>query len=94
MKKVAVGGAIIFLLILALWFGLTLLNSKWAGVDEAVVGKFSREANRPPREPFINTDQGDLLLFVFLVAGVTAGFVGGYFYRELFPPKSKGVMGA
>ena len=94
MKKVAVAGTIIFLLILALWFGLTLLNSKWAGVDEAVVEKFAHEANRPPREPFINTDRGDLLLFVFLVAGVTAGFVGGYFYRELFPPKSKGAMGA
>jgi hypothetical protein len=94
MKKVAVAGGIIFLLILALWFGLTLLNSKWAGVDEAVVEKFAQEANRSPREPFFHSDQGDLLLFVFLVAGVTAGFVGGYFYRELFPPKSKGAIGA
>lgn len=63
--------------------------AKWAGVDETVVEKFATAAGRPPREPFINTDQGDLLLFVFLVAGTAGGFIGGYYYRELFPPKAK-----
>lgn len=58
---------------------------KWPGVDETVVEKFAKQAGRPPREPFINTDQGDLLLFVFLMAGVIGGFVGGYYFRELFP---------
>ncbi len=58
----------------------------WAGVDEKVVEKFAHEAGRPPREPLINTDRGDLLLFVFLVAGAVGGFVAGYCYRALFPP--------
>ena len=95
MKKVVWAGMLIFFLILGLWLGLTQMNSKWQGMDEAVIERFAREADRPPRDPYINTDQGDLLLFFFLLAGVAGGFVGGYFYRELFPPKStKGARNA
>jgi hypothetical protein len=61
----------------------------WDGVDVTVVEKYAREAGRPPQEPFINTDRGDLLLFVFLTAGAVGGFAGGYFFRELFPPRRK-----
>ena len=78
-----------FLLISGTWFGYNSVDAKWEGVDETVVEKFATEANRPPRDPFINTDQGDLLLFLFLLAGLAGGFVGGYYYRELFPPKPK-----
>ena len=56
---------------------------KWPGVDEVVVEKFAEEAGRPSRAPLINTDQGDLLLFCFLVAGAVGGFVAGYSYRSL-----------
>ncbi len=87
MKKfVLLCGAGLALLAL-LWFGFSAGEAKWAGVDEAVVEKFAREANRAPRAPWINTDQGDLLLFVFLLAGAAGGFVGGYYFRELFPPR-------
>ncbi len=41
---------------------------KWGGVDESVVEKYAEEHGRTARAPFINTDQGDLLLFVFLLA--------------------------
>ncbi len=95
MKKVVWAGMLIFFLILGLWLGLTQLNFKWRGVDETVVERFAREAGRSPRDPYIHTDQGDLLFFFFLLAGVAGGFVGGYFYRELFPPKStKGARNA
>ncbi len=60
--------------------------SEWAGVDEKVVERFAREAGRPAREPLIDTDRGDLLLFVFLLAGAAGGFLAGYCYRALFPP--------
>ena len=61
--------------------------ASWSGVDEAVIGKIAEKAGRPAREPFINTAQGDLLLFVFLAAGIAGGFVAGYYFRVLFPPR-------
>lgn len=87
MKKLWIGIAVA--VVLAVWIGLGFLNqdAKWSGVDESVVKKFAEEANRPPREPYINVGQGDMLLFFFLTAGFVGGFVAGYYYRELFPPR-------
>jgi ABC-type cobalt transport system substrate-binding protein len=62
---------------------------EWAGVDETVVEHYAEAAGRPARDPYINTDQGDLLLFLFLIAGIAGGFAGGYCFRELFPPVKK-----
>jgi hypothetical protein len=67
--------------------------ASWPGVDEAVIGKIAEKAGRPAREPFINTDQGDLLLFVFLAAGIAGGFVAGYYFRVLFPPRRRKQVG-
>ena len=64
-------------------------TAPWSGVDETVIDKFAEKAGRPAREPFINTDQGDLLLFVFLLAGAAGGFAAGYWFRVLFPPRRK-----
>jgi cobalt/nickel transport system permease protein len=63
--------------------------ASWSGVDETVIKKFAEKAGRTAREPFINTDQGDLLLFVFLFAGIIGGFIGGYNFRVLFPPRQR-----
>jgi ABC-type cobalt transport system substrate-binding protein len=57
--------------------------AEWGGVDESVVEKYAGEHGREAREPLINTDQGDLLLFVFLLAGTVGGFIGGYYWRTL-----------
>ena len=59
-------------------------EEKWSGVDESVVGKFARELGREPQDPLINTDQGDMLLFVFTLAGTVGGFVVGYQWHKLF----------
>lgn len=72
----------------SLFVSTTAFSADWKGVDETVVEKFAEEAGRPSRDPFINTDQGDLLLFLFLLAGAAGGFMAGYFFRALFPPKS------
>ena len=53
-------------------------QEKWSGVDDTVVGKYAKEHGREKRVSYINTDQGDLLLFVFLLAGVLGGFTAGY----------------
>lgn len=62
---------------------------KWPGVDESIVEKFAKEHGRGAKEPLINTDQGDLLLFVFLLAGTVGGFVAGYYWRTLTEERSK-----
>jgi len=65
----------------------TPADEKWPGVDESVIEKVAKEHGREAREPFINTDRGDLLLFVFLLAGVVGGFIGGYYWRALTEKK-------
>ncbi len=71
-----------------------LASATWAGVDETVVEKYAREQGRESREPLINTDQGDLLLFVFLLAGAVGGFVAGYYWRVLTAERSPQSAGA
>lgn len=63
--------------------------SSWKGVDETVVEKFAEKAGRPATEPLLNTDRGDLLLFLFLLSGAIGGFIAGYAFRALFPPKAR-----
>lgn len=70
----------------------TSADEKWPGVDESVVEKYAKEHGREARKPFINTDQGDLLLFVFLLAGAIGGFIGGYYWRILIIEKSPKVI--
>ncbi len=75
------------LAVLLLFFSLHPLafssEGKWLGVDESVIEKYAIAHGRDPRQPLINTDQGDLLLFVFFIAGVAGGFVAGYYWRTL-----------
>lgn len=54
----------------------------FVGVDEAVVEKFAAENGRKPSPPLVNVE-GDLGLFLFLIAGAAGGFACGYFYRSL-----------
>ncbi|MFZ0928085.1 MAG: hypothetical protein WAN11_05775 [Syntrophobacteraceae bacterium] len=88
--KIAFAGVLIFFLALGMYIGLRISECKWAGVDESVVEKFAIEANRPPQEPLINIERGDLPLLLFLLAGTAGGFIAGYHFRGLFPPKDKG----
>ncbi len=64
-------------------------GATWSGVDEAVVQKFAAAAGRPSQPPLFDLGGGDVLLFLFLVAGAGGGFVAGYYFRELFPRKGK-----
>jgi len=61
--------------------------AKWSGVDEAVIEKVAKEHGREAREPLINMEQGDLPLFLFLIAGAVGGFAAGYYWRSLIVEK-------
>lgn len=55
----------------------------YVGIDESIMEKRAEEAGRTPHPPLINTDQGDILLFVFTVGGLGAGIFIGYLGRLL-----------
>ncbi len=63
-------------------------EGKWPGVDESVIEKYAKEHGREPKQPLINTGQGDLVLFVFFLAGAAGGFVAGYYWRTLMMEKA------
>jgi hypothetical protein len=64
-----------------------LAAERWEGVDTTVVEKFAATAGRHARPSWFSTDQGDLGLFLFLTAGAVGGFIAGYTFRALFPPR-------
>ena len=77
-------GMILFLAACSLLLApLSYATDKWPGVDEAVVEKIAKEHGRAAHQPLINTDQGDILLFAFLLAGAAGGFAAGYYWRVL-----------
>lgn len=78
------------ILLSVFWSPVAFCSEKWSGVDETVVEKYAKEHGREAREPFINTDQGDMLLFVFLLAGAIGGFAAGYYWRILVGQKAGG----
>ncbi len=82
-KKWSIVLCTIFLLTSLFSLHSSLPAAEWGGVDESVVEKYAEEHGRKARDPYINTDQGDLLLFVFLLAGAVGGFIGGYYWKEL-----------
>lgn len=75
------------LIVLALLATVALAEerqAKWPGVDETVVEKYARELGREASDPYINTDQGDLLLFLFALSGSVGGFIMGYCWHKVF----------
>jgi len=64
-------------------FTVAVAAEKWSGVDEAVIEKIAKEHGRETTGPLIDTSHGDLLLFLFLLAGAAGGFAAGYYWRTL-----------
>ena len=86
---------VVVVVALAVWGWLALsrqvpegAEGPWGGVDVTVIEKYAVDAGREPSEPFINTAQGDLLLFVFALGGAVGGFAAGYYWRRLIAEKS------
>ena len=78
-------------ILIAMQAGIVCPAEKWQGVDEAVVKKIAKEHGREPGGPLINTEQGDLQLFLFLLAGAAGGFTAGYYWRKLVENRNPGT---
>jgi len=81
----------IILVLIGVFYSTLVIAAEWSGIDESVVEKVAKEHGREAMPPIINTDQGDLLLFVFLLAGTVGGFTGGYYWRMLMVEKEHDV---
>jgi len=84
MKRVLVLLVLLSSLAISGVLGAEEQKPKWPGVDKTVVVKYAKDLGREAREPFINTDQGDLLLFLFALAGAVGGFIVGFYWHKLF----------
>lgn len=82
-KGKIVGVTALVLILCCVPFTAVSAAEKWQGVDESVVERVAKENGREAHRPIIDTDQGDLLLFVFLLAGAAGGFVAGYSWKNL-----------
>jgi cobalt/nickel transport system permease protein len=85
---------LLFVLLWALFIGCVDTGplsaaEKWPGVDEAVVNRIAREHGRDEKPSLIPTAEGDLQLFMFLMAGTVGGFVAGYYWRVLLEDRNK-----
>ncbi|OGR30286.1 MAG: hypothetical protein A2X83_05960 [Desulfuromonadales bacterium GWD2_54_10] len=89
MKRATVLGAL-FVLVLLCAAKSPCAAEKWQGIDETVVQKIAKEHGREAKGALINTGEGDLQLFAFLVAGAIGGFVAGYYWRVLLEGRKKG----
>lgn len=67
----------------------TLAPRSWIGVDEAVIEKVAREHGLEPHSHLVDLGQGDLLHFVFMIAGSVGGFAAGYYWRRLVAEKKE-----
>lgn len=84
MRRCVVALAMLLLLLPPVALSTEEEKPKWPGVDETVVEKYAKELGREARTPFFDTDQGDLLLFLFALAGGIGGFVMGYYWHKVF----------
>jgi hypothetical protein len=78
-------------LVLVAFIGLIVIigvsDLEMPGADEnvrSIANRYAEEVGAGERDPFINTDKGDLLLFMFAIGGAVAGFWLGYNWRDLF----------
>jgi cobalt/nickel transport system permease protein len=71
---VAIGGLV---------WAIAVTTGTWVGIDAGVMERVAEEQGRAAWTPFINTDVGDLLLFVFFLGAVVAGAVIGWVVHGL-----------
>ncbi|MFO7983937.1 MAG: hypothetical protein R6V08_10830 [Desulfuromonadales bacterium] len=57
-------------------------EEKWKGIDESVIEKYAQDRGADATDPFLPME-GDLLLFLFALAGGIGGFIMGYYWHKV-----------
>lgn len=58
-------------------------EGQWSDATDVLSGRAATEAGRQARDPLINTEQGNMLVFFFCLGGVIGGLIIGYNCRRL-----------
>ena len=69
---------------------MTFTYDEVPGADEkigGVVEQYAEKVGVAERDPYINTDKGDILLFLFCFAGIVSGFYLGYNWKKIISEK-------
>jgi cobalt/nickel transport protein len=86
-------GIVIGILILAVAGSVIFARSHkegpWIDTTDVVAEQSANNIGRQAIDPLINTDQGNMLVFFFTLAGVLAGTVIGYYWYKLMTDKDK-----
>lgn len=80
----------------AVWasvWAVAVSAGSWVGLDEGVMERTAAEQGRAAWRPFINTDVGDLLLYVFFAGAFVAGGAIGWIVRGLRAAARERVLG-
>jgi cobalt/nickel transport system permease protein len=80
---VAALGAVAAAAVWAVVWAVAVSAGGWVGLDAGVMNRVAAEQGRKAWRPFINTDVGDLLLYVFFFGAFVAGGAMGWIVRGL-----------
>lgn len=87
-----VGAILILAIVGSVIFATSHKEGPWGDTTDVVAEQAANGVGRQATAPIINTDQGNMLVFFFTLAGVIAGPIVGYYWRKLMIEKDKERM--
>lgn len=93
--KILATAAVAVILVLAIVGSVLVATSHgagpWIDTTDTIADTGASNIGRHATDPLINTDQGNMLVFFFTLAGVVAGSAVGYYWRKLMIEKEAKV---